>query len=373
MLTKSDVINKAHELGFADVGFTTAEVFESQVEVLESRKELYRWVAEKGLDLVNGVDPKKVYPAGKAIIVLVENYFNRSFPKALENTFGRCYLDDDRVTKQGLSRRIKDFRGFLRDYGIDSKVPFNIPHRLAAARAGLGTFGKNCLFYSRLAARQSSWTLPIAIIIDQEMEPDSPTIAVGCPDWCRNACIAACPTKALLAPRKLDPRRCISFLTYYGEGITPLEFRQPMGMWIYGCDRCQNLCPRNQPWLAQELPVNEKVAAMKEDFELTKLLHMDINYFKTKIWPHMFYMSPKEIWRWKMNVARAMGNSGDAKYIPHLIKAYTHNTDERVKGMSAWALGRIGGSAAREALKHFLNGCNDKEVKAEVTMALEVV
>ncbi len=356
-------------MGFEDVGFTTAAIFKSQVEVLASRKALYDWTAVKGLDLINGVDPKRVYPEGKSIVVLMENYFNKSFPKAMENTFGRCYLDDDRVTKDGLFLRIKAFRGFLRDHGVESKVPFNIPHRLAAARAGLGTFGKNCLFYSRKAAKQSSWTLPIAIITNQEFEPDNPTITIGCPDWCRNACIVACPTQALLAPRKLDPRRCISFLTYYGEEITPLEFREPMGMWIYGCDRCQNICPRNQPWLAEKLPVNEKVAAMKDDFDLIKLLHMDMNYFKTKIWPHMFYVPPKEIWRWKMNAARALGNSRDPSYIPQLVKAYSENNDERVQGMCAWALGRIGGHEAKKALRSFVSESN-KTIMEEVETAL---
>ena len=67
----------------------------------------------------------------------------------------------------------------------------------------------------------------------------------------------------------------------------------------------------------------------------------------------MFYMSIKDIWRWKMNVARAMGNSMDAKYIPDLIRAFEENKDERVKSMIAWALGKIGGSKAQNALKKF--------------------
>ena len=108
---------------------------------------------------------------------------------------------------------------------------------------------------------------------------------VGCPDWCRNACIAACPTRALEGNSRIDPRKCISYLSYFGEGITPLELREPMGMFVYGCDRCQNVCPRNQPWLAQELPINEKVVAKGKYFELSRLLHMDRQYFETYIWP----------------------------------------------------------------------------------------
>lgn len=370
MLSKAEIIERARSLGFEDVGFTTAAAFETQVVVLEERKELYAWAPEKGLDLAKGVDPKNIFPGAKSIIVLIENYFRESFPTPLETLFGRCYLDDDRVTKDGLSQRIKGFRGFLRENGIETKVPFNVPHRLAAARAGLGTFGKNCLFYAHNAARRSSWTLPIAVLANCEFEPDQPTIEVGCPEWCRNACITACPTRALLSPRKIDPRRCISYLTYYGEGITPVELREPMGMWIYGCDRCQNVCPRNQPWLTLERPINEKVANMQKDFELPKLLHMDLEYYKTKIWPRMFYMSPREIWRWKMNVARAMGNSNDSSYIPDLIRAFRANSDERVRGMIAWALGRLSGAAAKDALLAFFTE-SEGVVKIEVSQALE--
>ena len=97
----------------------------------------------------------------------MEAYFREGFPPAMERYFGRCYLDDDRVIKNRLAKRVKAFRSFLRDHGIDSKVPFNLPHRLAAARAGMGTFGKNCLFYSNKVARKGSWVLPIAVVVDQ--------------------------------------------------------------------------------------------------------------------------------------------------------------------------------------------------------------
>ena len=122
----------------------------------------------------------------------------------MEKYFGRCYLDDDRMTKDRLAKRIKTFRNFLRENGIDSRVPFNLPHRLAAARAGMGTFGKNCLLYSNKVVRQGSWILPIAVVVDHEFSPDEPTLEVGCPDWCKNVCIIACPTGALKGLRKLS-------------------------------------------------------------------------------------------------------------------------------------------------------------------------
>jgi epoxyqueuosine reductase len=364
-LTKEQIIKKAHELDFEDIGFSSAEAFDSQLDVLKEREEEYAW-ANKSLDLVGGTDPKKIHPDAKSIIVLMEVYFRQSYPDMLEKNFGRCYLDDDRIKKDRLAARIKEFRSFLRDNGIDSKVPFNLPHRLAAARAGMGTFGKNCLFYSNKVVRNGSWVLPIAVTVDQEFEPGEPTLEVGCPAWCRNVCISACPTGALKGPRKIDPRLCISYLTYFGEGLTPLELREPMGTWVYGCDHCQNVCPRNRPWLQADLAPNTKVESMVDDFELSKLLNMDKAYFLSKIWPHMFYMSPDDIWRWKMNVARSMGNSLDSKWVPELAKALVEQEDDRVLGMTAWALGRLGGSEARSALEKSLGkrqGLVDDEIK----------
>ena len=84
----------------------------------------------------------------------------------------------------------------------------------------------------------------------------------------------------------------------------------------------------------------------------------------------MFYMSDKDLWRWKMNVARAMGNSRDEDYIPDLLTAFGNNDDERVLGMMAWAMGRIGGPKAKKALNDLLPG-RDGLVREEILLALE--
>ena len=356
MLTQQQIIDRAHELMFEDIGVTSAEPFESQQQILTERHESYAWTMTAGLDLMAGTEPQNILPGAKSIFVLMEVYFRESYPHTMEPFFGRCYLDDDRITRDGLATRIKAFRSYLRDNGIQSKVPFHLPHRLAAGRAGMGTFGKNCLFYSNRVARKSSWVLPIAVVVDAEFEPGEPTLVTGCPKWCRDTCLVACPTGALKGPRHIDPRRCISFLTYFGDGLTPRDLREPMGLYIYGCDRCQNVCPRNQAWLAADLPVNQKAARKAADFDLAKLLHMDRPYFEQRIWPHMFYMSPDQIWRWKMNTARAMGNTLDSCYVKDLVRAFEESEDERVKSMCAWALGRIGGSRARSALDRFRSG-----------------
>lgn len=369
MLTKEEIIAEAKRLKFADIGFTGSEPFDSQKDYLLKNQETYGWAEAIGLGLIAGTDPRNILPGAKSIIVILESYFEESFPSQMERHFGRCYMDDDRVTKDGLALKIKALRKFLQKDGIDSKVPFHLPHRLSAARAGLGTFGKNCLFYAKRAARGSSFVFPIALVIDREFPPDEPTVANGCPEWCRNACVAACPTRALKGEGRIDPRRCISFLTYYGSGLTPIELREPMGMYVYGCDRCQNVCPRNTYRITEDKPHNPRVAAKAADFGLSNLLHMDKGYFLKRVWPHMFYMSADDLWRWKMNAARAMGNSLDPVYVADLVRAFGENSDERVKCMIAWALGRIGGKEAVVALNKFYK-ISEGSVKKEIEQAL---
>jgi epoxyqueuosine reductase len=92
------------------------------------------------------------------------------------------------------------------------------------------------------------------------------------------------------------------------------------------------------------MPENNRLTDMSNNLPLEKLLTMDEEYFKKFVQPNMFYMSEKFLWKWKMNCARAMGNSLDKKYIPYLIDAMKNEDDERVKSMAAWSLERIGGT-----------------------------
>ena len=84
----------------------------------------------------------------------------------------------------------------------------------------------------------------------------------------------------------------------------------------------------------------------------------------------MFYISYQDIFRWKMNVARVMGNSRDKKYIADLVRAFEDNPDERVRGMAVWAIGNIGGPEALTALKELIDETSDL-VKEEIRRAKE--
>ena len=371
MLNKMDVIAKAQELDFDEIGFTTAEPFLSQREVLDKRKKAYSYYIRKDFSLIKGTDPQNILPGAKSIIVLVHWFLKESFHPFMEAHFGKFYIDEDRIFRKQMIGRVVSFVEYLRKNGINAKASREVPHRVCAGRAGIGNVGKNCIMYSRKAGYENSWIIISAILVDQEFEPDAPKDEreFGCPKHCKNTCIASCPTGALKGPRHLDPRRCISYMTYHSREITPLKMRIPMGLWVYGCDRCQNVCPRNDPWKTKDKPVNQRVADKEPDFHLPALLHMDEAYFKTRIWPHMFYIDAENMWLWKMNVARVMGNTCDPQYIPDLIRAFSENEDERVRGIIAWSLGRLGGGKARTALEGFLKG-SEGLVRKEIEQAL---
>ena len=97
---------------------------------------------------------------------------------------------------------------------------------------------------------------------------------------------------------------------------------------------------------------------------------MTQDHYVNKVWPLTFYISRKNIAKWQMNAARALGNLGDRDYIPVLIESLSENEAEVVRGMCAWSLGRLGGTRAKKALESRLPQ-EDGLVKEEIKTALE--
>ena len=370
MSLKQRLIDKALELGFEDIGFTTTEPLDLYIKEIGTRPEMYQWVKDLGLDLPQGAALSKNHPWAKSMLVLILNYYKKEFPPQLVGKYGRCYQIDDRIAQKDWVLSILNYIKFLSDEGIQLHQGEEIPARMSAARAGLVTYGKNCFAYARKSMMGASWLVSVPILVDAEIEPDEPSIEVGCPSWCKNACIAACPTGALYKPKKMNPLKCIPYNTYYAPGITAMELREPMGRWVYGCDRCQAVCPRNEPWMNQVLPENPPLMERAGDFQPEVLLTMSQDHYENKVWPLMFYIPKENIGKWKMNAARSLGNSGDDSHVPILAQTLSDNPDETVRGMCAWSLGRLGGSQAKAALESRL----PKEqglVGQEIKLALE--
>ena len=113
--------------------------------------------------------------------------------------------------------------------------------RELAWRAGLGWFGKHS---NLIHAKLGSWLLLAEVLIDSKIPPDQPFSGIDCGSCTR--CIEACPTDAIVSDRKVDARRCISYLTIELKNTIPKQFRSKFQNWIFGCDVCQEVCPWNR-------------------------------------------------------------------------------------------------------------------------------
>ena len=115
-----------------------------------------------------------------------------------------------------------------------------LAERALAARGGLGWIGKNTNLLTH--HRAGSWVFLGAILSSAELEPDAP-VRSSCGSCTR--CLVGCPTGALVGPRTIDARRCISYLTIEHPGALEPWEAEAIGDWIFGCDVCQEVCPVN--------------------------------------------------------------------------------------------------------------------------------
>jgi len=111
--------------------------------------------------------------------------------------------------------------------------------REAAARAGVGFYGKNTMLITR---RFGSWVVLGTLVTDRELEA-TPPLELDCGSC--TLCIEACPTGALDDPGTLDATKCLSYWTQSPHEM-PREYARELGAQVYGCDICQDVCPWNR-------------------------------------------------------------------------------------------------------------------------------
>ena len=235
--------------------------------------------------------------------------------------------------------------------------------RELAARAGLGVVGKNT---NLLHPEGGSWFLLGELFLTLDLDPDLP-IADLCGSCTR--CLEACPTGALPAPYRLDSNRCISYWTIEHRGPLPEAARVGMGEWVFGCDVCQEVCPWNTG-IAEEGGARHPELSLPPErrrLDLVALLNLPREEYVER-----FRGSPMK--RPKLpglqrNAAVAMGNRRDPRYVPALAQALAEG-ESLVRRHAAWALGRIGGAAARRELAAALEREEEGEVREEIQAAL---
>jgi epoxyqueuosine reductase len=211
---------------------------------------------------------------------------------------GRDYHKVMRSRLQTLAERLATRVGPLGHRAFTDSAP--VLEVELATRAGLGWRGKHTLALSREAG---SMFFLGELFVDLALPQDAP-VSAHCGSCA--ACSDACPTQAIIAPYRLDARRCISYLTIEHDGPIPQPLRASMGNRIYGCDDCQRVCPWNRYAQRSTLPDFD----VREGFDRASLVGL-WQWDETTFLRRTEGSAIRRIGyaRWRRNLAVALGNA----------------------------------------------------------------
>ena len=238
---------RAITLGFSACGISEAGFLAQEEERLKN------WLLRgfngdmhyMGRHFDKRLDPRILEPGARSVISILMNYYpeeklseNNNY-KIASYAYGKDYHI---VLREKLNRLIAEMRENLGEFqarAFTDSAP--VLDKAWAEKAGLGWLGKNtCLIHPKLG----SFVFIGEIITDLQLEYDTHPINDLC-GGC-NRCAEACPTGAIIAPRQLDARKCISYFTIEYHGDLPPEEKENFKDWIFGCDICQDVCPWNR-------------------------------------------------------------------------------------------------------------------------------
>jgi len=282
--------------------------------------------------------PTALWPEARSVIMLADNYGPDEDPLKLLSIRDRGNISVYARNKDyhdPLKKRLKRLgRWLIEQEPCEIKVFVDtapVMEKPLAQAAGLGWQGKHTNVVSR---RLGSWFFLGAIFTTLDLQKKTPE-----PDHCGNchACLDACPTDAFIAPYKLDPRKCISYLTIEQKGPVDPALRAKMGNRIYGCDDCLAACPWNK-FAQVSRDANYWARIELRCPKLEHLVRLDDADFR-----EIFAGSPiKRIGRnsFIRNVLYAIGNSGDAT-LAAAARPLASDPDDTVKDAAIWALERL--------------------------------
>lgn len=232
---KEEVVSYAKEIGLDLVGITTADPFDRFLQELEQRAEHYEerfaYRTERWQTMAQ---PRKALSGAESVVVMGFYYLtDEPVPSAQRGKLGRIVT----YGHLGILRRARLMQLFLKKKGYRAEIGAH--RKEAAVRAGLGSIGKHNLVMNE---RYGSWVAYQTIVTDAKMEADEPSEDDMCGDC--DLCLGACPTSALYEPRRLDPRRCVTYMLTSRD--VPEDSLSAFGNYILGCDACQEACPKNK-------------------------------------------------------------------------------------------------------------------------------
>ena len=242
---------------------------------------------------------------------------------------GRDYHKLMRSRLQTLADRIGDHVGTFGYRVFVDSAP--VLERALARNAGLGWIGKNACVINKEAG---SWFFLGEIYTDLPLPEDVPASA-HCGTCTR--CIDICPTQAIIAPNRIDARRCISYLTIELKGSIPEQFRAAIGNRIFGCDDCQLACPWNKFAKRFDEP-DFRARNNLDQASLVELFGWTEAQFLKRTEGSAIRRTGYE--GWSRNIAVALGNAPRSESVIAALRARREDQSEVVREHVEWALRR---------------------------------
>ncbi len=329
---KQFIKDKSVELGIDICRFTDCEPLLNLKDYLNYRVENNLTTSFEEKDLMKRLDPKLTLPSCKSIIVIAMSYNVDIEEKIQYKLKGRLSksswgIDYHKILNEKMELLIDEIKikqDFKYKHFVDTGPLID---RELAKKSGVGYYGKNSSIINDV---YGSFIFIGYILTDLDIEKDS-QLEGKCGDC--DLCLRACPTGALESKYTINPKKCISYLTQTKDNI-PLEYREKMGIKIYGCDTCQDVCPKNRG--VKKSRNKEFVQSITSGYmDIEELLVISNRQFKKK------YGHISGSWRGKRTLKRnaiiSLGNMANMENLPILIDQLKYQDSMMIEYIN-WAI-----------------------------------
>lgn len=327
-MVTADVLRLGEELGLDAVGVARAEAYDETERHIRERRArgLFAGMKFTMARPEESCHPERLLPAARSVVSAALCYWEPEAPlRAGEGRLARyTWADHYETLRERLDALGRALGGSYRVL-VDANQHVD---REAAARSGVGFYGKNTMLITR---RHGSWVVLGTLVTDRELDP-TPPLDADCGS-CR-LCIDACPTGALDEPGAVDATRCLSYWTQAPHAI-PNEYREELGAQVYGCDICQDVCPWNR---GIERRRADRPASAEGHVDLVEWLERDGRALVAE-YDRLYVPRNDPSWL-RRNALVALGNNGAREHEP-VLRRFAEDDDVVLREHAAWALGRI--------------------------------
>lgn len=357
----------AYEIGIDLLGITTADPFLSAWERLERMKELNYlspWVID---DFEQRCNPRFFMEDAESLIAVGiaypgddNDYTNDDGKSFFSGKLARFaqYEDYHLLLREKMQKLVR----FIQKSYPDVKTKIFVDtgpllDREVAYRAGLGFFGKNA---SLINPDYGSFLALGEILLNICLIPDVP-LKDSCAEC--NLCQQACPAGAIKSSKEIDANKCLAHFTQK-KGLLTAEISKKLGLRLWGCDSCQDVCPFNQKPVKRGN--NFKVHQLGKNPDLEQVLNLSKSQY------HELVGETAMAWRGRTTLQRNalinLGNLKDPKAIPILIEALQ---DQRpvIRVTAVWAITQI--RTKKDELAKLLNKALNKEKDQQIIQEIE--